>query len=47
MPVLPGDKPAGTRLSLAEEQQLAFEADRKRIRRPLLSVRWPGQIFRN
>jgi len=33
--------------SLAEEQRRAFEEDQKRIRRPTLSLRWPGQIFRN
>jgi hypothetical protein len=35
------------RPSLAEEQRLAFEKDRKRERKPILSLNWNGQIFRN
>ncbi len=46
-PVLPKEGPPVARLSLAEEQQLAFEDDRKRIRKPILSLRWTGNIFRN
>ena len=41
----PTEPPA--RRSLAEEQRLAFEKDRQRERKPILSLNWTGQIFRN
>ena len=47
-PILPPDqlKPVTQQLSLAEEQRLAFDADRaRRRRRPLL--RLPDPLLRN
>lgn len=46
---LPPDQTDGPppRPSLAEEQRLAFEAERRRVRKPILSLNWTGQIFRN
>jgi hypothetical protein len=44
---LPAPSETPARLSLAEEQRLAFEKDRQRERRPILSLNWSGQIFRN
>jgi hypothetical protein len=41
----PKDKAPPT--SLAEEQRLAFEQDRERKRKPLLSLGWSNPIFRN
>jgi hypothetical protein len=35
------------RPSLAEEQRRAFEEDRKRVRKPVLGLRWPDHIIRN
>jgi hypothetical protein len=35
------------RASLAEEQRLAFEQDRERKRKPLLSLNWSNPLFRN
>jgi len=40
-------RPATERLTLAEEQRLAFEQDRERRPRPILSLRFPGGLFRN
>lgn len=42
------DEPAlPPRPSLAEEQRRAFEEDRKRQRKPILSLRFSGHLFRN
>lgn len=35
------------RLSLAEEQRLAFDQDHKRERKPILSLCWSGMLIRN
>ncbi|GAA4016133.1 hypothetical protein GCM10022280_13780 [Sphingomonas swuensis] len=43
----PTDPKLTTRTSLAEEQRLAFDEDRARRRRPLLSLRFPGAFLRN
>lgn len=36
----------GPRLTMAEEQRLAFEDDQRRIKRGT-QMRWPGFLFRN
>lgn len=46
-PYQPAPSETPPRPSLAEEQRQAFEADRKRERKPILSLSWTGQIFRN
>jgi hypothetical protein len=44
----PDGKPPtpASRLSMAEEQRLAFEDDRRRIKQGT-QMRWPGFLFRN
>ena len=43
----PNEPAALARPSLAEEQRRAFEEDRKRVRKPLLTLRWPDHLIRN
>ena len=45
---IPDDKtPPPDPNSLAEEQRRAFDEDRRRVRKPLLTLRWSGPLFRN
>ena len=39
--------PQAPRLTLAEEQRQDFEADRRRERKPILTLRLSGLILRN
>jgi hypothetical protein len=43
----PEEPPRPARPTLAEEQARAFEEDARRQRKPILTLRWPGTIFRN
>lgn len=43
----PGDQPPASRLSLAEEQRLAFEADRKKKAPKQGTFPFPGFLYRN
>ncbi len=45
--VQPDEPTPSARPSLAEEQRRAFDEDRKRVRRPLLGLRWPDHLIRN
>lgn len=42
----PTTQAQGPRLTMAEEQRLAFEDDQRRIKRGT-QMRWPGFLFRN
>jgi hypothetical protein len=41
----PAQPEPAARPSLAEEQRLAFEKDRQRERKPMLSLNWTGRLF--
>jgi hypothetical protein len=43
----PEESMTPARPSLAEEQRRAFEKDRKRVRKPVLGLRWPDHLIRN